>query len=581
MDEAQLPSLEQINPNENETQNENKRKLDKNDNNILESERVVTNESTKTSVSIDMEPSNMSSDSHLQLAKKKPAVNCTLISNGQRSVIIIKPNGLNAKELINDPIEVTEQLEKSPFGKIDMKDVRINKKKGIIVTEIKEPNSDILASLLQIKKLGNWDISCYIPNREQYRCGVIWPVSARTNLESLKMKIIVEDSSCKLMNLERMKKRVNNEWIDSESIKLSFLCENLPESVTIGHSFYRIRPYVPPPVQCFNCQRIGHTAEGCRARVRCLLCGGQHNKDRCQNKENFKCAGCGGAHKANSRQCYLIQDARDIEKRKATGESFLAARENILNNREVLQNENVENHLVQHQVTAEIHHHLHSQPRTSYAAATAQSVQRGYQTQNNLGTNQYVNKYQEGNTYLQRTKESNMTSTGTQTEKQSECRCKGEHPKKSETEIVQDLVKKAVTEMTTRIGGCLTELFNGSIFRENDQNRKLLVKNVVQNYFGRSLENQMDTFQTKDRDGSLKRPFNEDGTNSEDNTNGKKEKCNNTTGKNIKETTTSEDIPTKIPLMRGSSNERGSLSIKGITATDAKRAAAFSAKAAT
>jgi hypothetical protein len=333
LDESQLPTLDPITAKKNEAETENKRKMDKKENNIIERESATTTERMKTATT-EMETCNNSSDSpSLQSAKKKPTVNHTLISDGLGSVIIIKPNGLNAKELINNPIEVTEQLEKSPFGMVDMKDVRINKKKGIIVTEMKEPNREIMTNLLQVKKLGNWNIDCYVPNRDQYKYGVIWPVSTNTNLESVKTNIIVGDNISKITNLERMKKRINDEWIDSESIKISFLCENLPESVIIGHSFYRIRPYVPPPVQCFNCQRIGHTALGCRARVRCLLCGGQHNKDRCQNKDNFKCAGCGGTHKANSRQCYLIQDAYDIGKRKANGESFMMARENILRNR--------------------------------------------------------------------------------------------------------------------------------------------------------------------------------------------------------------------------------------------------------
>ena len=27
------------------------------------------------------------------------------------------------------------------------------------------------------------------------------------------------------------------------------------------------------PLQCYNCQRMGHTATSCKAKIRCLLCG--------------------------------------------------------------------------------------------------------------------------------------------------------------------------------------------------------------------------------------------------------------------------------------------------------------------
>ena len=71
-----------------------------------------------------------------------------------------------------------------------------------------------------------------------------------------------------------------------------------------------------PPVQCFNCQRVGHTAQGCRARTRCLVCGENHNKEVCQAVIE-KCANCTGSHKANSKYYPKMKNALEVEKLKA------------------------------------------------------------------------------------------------------------------------------------------------------------------------------------------------------------------------------------------------------------------------
>ena len=99
-----------------------------------------------------------------------------------------------------------------------------------------------------------------------------------------------------IISLERLKKRINGAWVPSESLKITFREKILPRAVVIGHSYYKIRPFVHPPVQCFNCQRVGHTAQGCRARTRCLVCGENHNKEVCQAVIE-KCANCTGSHK--------------------------------------------------------------------------------------------------------------------------------------------------------------------------------------------------------------------------------------------------------------------------------------------
>ena len=121
----------------------------------------------------------------------------------------------------------------------------------------------------------------------------------------------------KLEEVERLRRYTQDKtWGPSVSVKLIFDEPVLPSEITVGHSFYKIRPYINQPVQCYRCQRIGHTAHGCRSQVRCMVCGGEHAKEVCPSQME-KCANCKGHHKANSKECAFIRDAIITEKEQA------------------------------------------------------------------------------------------------------------------------------------------------------------------------------------------------------------------------------------------------------------------------
>jgi hypothetical protein len=55
-----------------------------------------------------------------------------------------------------------------------------------------------------------------------------------------------------------LQKTVNNERVDSLSVLLEFSTPEVPDRVKVGFLCYSVRPYVPPPLRCFKCQRYGH-----------------------------------------------------------------------------------------------------------------------------------------------------------------------------------------------------------------------------------------------------------------------------------------------------------------------------------
>jgi len=60
-------------------------------------------------------------------------------------------------------------------------------------------------------------------------------------------------------------------------------------------------------IQCFKCQKVGHTAANCTNPTICLRCGGDHSHKDCTAE--LKCANCQGQHAACARKCPLLKPA--------------------------------------------------------------------------------------------------------------------------------------------------------------------------------------------------------------------------------------------------------------------------------
>jgi hypothetical protein len=59
---------------------------------------------------------------------------------------------------LKKPEKFCLEFEKSQFSKLEIKDVRINSRKSIIVVEFSEPRLDQLKELCKVKKIGPWDV---------------------------------------------------------------------------------------------------------------------------------------------------------------------------------------------------------------------------------------------------------------------------------------------------------------------------------------------------------------------------------------------------------------------------------------
>ena len=110
-------------------------------------------------------------------------------------------------------------MEASEINNMQVKDIRINKRKEVIVVELQEEDQENIEKILQITRLGQYQVRCYIPDRELYKIGVITPVNIDADLEEI--KILIRDKF-KVVDIERLKKKTNNTWVLSEYLKITF-----------------------------------------------------------------------------------------------------------------------------------------------------------------------------------------------------------------------------------------------------------------------------------------------------------------------------------------------------------------------
>ena len=216
-------------------------------------------------------------------------------------VIITSPDVKLAR--IN-PIKIAKAL--NSIGKDLIKNVSKNNQGGITVRCY---NAAQAKQLMTITKLDQWTVNTTYAKSEIQCKGVINGISTDISDDEIL-------SACKKQGVfvvKRLMKKRNGTLEKSLSICLTFNSTNLPAKIQIGYEMFLVKPYIPPVIRCFNCQRLGHVANNCRSFTRCVRCGGSHNYDQCQQKDNVKCCRCGERHSSAYGGCNTIKRERKIQ----------------------------------------------------------------------------------------------------------------------------------------------------------------------------------------------------------------------------------------------------------------------------
>jgi hypothetical protein len=354
-------------------------------------------------------------------------------------VILIRPANEDAKKMLTSPEQLCLAFEAPPFKALNIADIRVNRRKGVVAVELKEFDEATINSLLQLTQLGNWPVTCTQPNRGKFTYGVIGPIDIQSDVSTLERRVDTCGTS-KLVKLERLSRIVEGERVPSTSVRVVFEGHNLPKRIKIGYLSYSVRAYEFSPLQCYNCQRFGHSASGCTSKMRCLVCSGEHHYSTCTSRAP-KCANCNGPYKANFPDCpraprRMERDGNDSSKVRAVG---MHGRGSLgyqppQANREM-------------RVAADVHHRLNSPVGRSGSLLYSQVVCDG------PGLN-----------------------------------CPSSSSSTSVPSLAQSKVASVPADFVINLTNCLTDLFSLSLHQESPSKSRSLITAAIQKHFGATLK---------------------------------------------------------------------------------------------
>ncbi|XP_055951509.1 uncharacterized protein LOC129987568 [Argiope bruennichi] len=179
-----------------------------------------------------------------------------------------------------------------------------------------------LGEVVSTRKLRSGDLLVEVGSRKQAQqiiklkalASLTVSVSAHTTLNSSKGvitcgelyndtldKITAELKPEGVTHVRRITIRRDGQLLPTKHF-LTFNRPKLPERVKVGYMRLAVRPYIPNPLRCFQCQRFGHSKSNCRGTLTCARCAVKgHESQQCSAEE--KCVNCNGNHTSFSRSC--------------------------------------------------------------------------------------------------------------------------------------------------------------------------------------------------------------------------------------------------------------------------------------
>ncbi|GFU72741.1 uncharacterized protein TNCV_194281 [Trichonephila clavipes] len=155
------------------------------------------------------------------------------------------------------------------------------------------------SALRTLRKMAHIDITVVPHNTLNYSRGVI-SAADLLNVSTEEIKENMVDQ--KVCEVRRITIRRDGQVLNTKHLILTFSTPELPQSVKAAYLHCSVRPYIPNPLRCFQCQRFGHSKTVCRGQPTCSRCAEVgHDSADCKAKE--RCVNCKGDHSSFSRSC--------------------------------------------------------------------------------------------------------------------------------------------------------------------------------------------------------------------------------------------------------------------------------------
>lgn len=125
-------------------------------------------------------------------------------------------------------------------------------------------------------------------------------------------EILKELESQSVIKVENITKLINGERRPTGLFIITFNAYNLPSTIDTGFHSVKVKQYIPTPLRCIKCRRIGHTKNHCDKAVICVDCADiEHKPNNCSKP--VVCVNCNSnKHNSISKECEKYIENQEI-----------------------------------------------------------------------------------------------------------------------------------------------------------------------------------------------------------------------------------------------------------------------------
>ena len=150
----------------------------------------------------------------------------------------------------------------------------------------------------------------YQITQKKNKCLAVEGVS--TDITANEFKEFLDLNKITYAKAERLKSKKDGRVLPIFQLEIS---DSAEAEVLLSQNFacnvtgivYKVEEFRQPVSvrQCFNCQCFGHSAQNCKSKQKCVICGENHSHIGCPKKEakQPKCVNCSGPHVASYKGC--------------------------------------------------------------------------------------------------------------------------------------------------------------------------------------------------------------------------------------------------------------------------------------
>lgn len=284
------------------------------------------------------------SDTVDKVSKQKPSYSSAIGKSQAGPTLVIPPKLINSLNKLTKTTQVDEDAERLKRTRVVVRpedthirtgrDIRreFNKNhKGVLIKNCRltaggnimfEFSDEATATKVQ----SEWSNTYFGGNKcmkvpgEDNTIGMVKFVYDNFDEQEMKGDILKNypDADCEFLKRKQDQRFMGMIKVDFKS--RDRLLEVIDDNITICHQRYMVEEYRRKSrvIKCNKCQGWGHIHRYCVKPARCGKCADKHESNTCTITSGFKCAHCGGDHKAGSSDCKtykekMAQFANDVD----------------------------------------------------------------------------------------------------------------------------------------------------------------------------------------------------------------------------------------------------------------------------